>query len=247
VTYPEAAEIGIDNLEHGFMTNTELDPGKKPDTCSASGGDYTLEQMVPGSPEANRLFTTLIGHHVAITSTLPLRASNVPSEATVDGRPLLRPAVLEAMAPSVREAYLYNRNRPRPAQSNAAALFRREMDMERAFVAAGGLLIAGPDPVGLGGNLPGFGDQREIELLVEAGFTPVQAIRIATLNGATYLGRQNQIGSIAKGKNADLVVMKGDPATRITDIENVEIVFKDGVGYDTRKLLDSVKGHYGEY
>ena len=121
------------------------------------------------------------------------------------------------------------------------------MDLERAFVAAGGLLLAGPDPVGIGGNLPGFGDQREIELLVEAGFTPVQAIRIATLNGAIFLGRDRQIGSIAVGKNADLVVVKGDPATRIADIENVEIVFKDGVGYDPKKLLESVKGHYGEY
>jgi imidazolonepropionase-like amidohydrolase len=109
------------------------------------------------------------------------------------------------------------------------------------------LLLAGPDPVGYGGNLPGFGDHRQIELLVEAGFEPVQAIRIATLNGAIFLGRQNEIGSIAPGKNADLLVVKGDPATHITDIENVEMVFKDGVGYDSRKLLDSVKGHYGEY
>ncbi len=247
VTYTEAVEIGIDNLEHGFMANTELDPGKTPDTCSDSGGDYTLENMAPGSPEASQLFATLVRHHVAVTSTLPLRASGVPSEATTDSRPLVRPAVLEAMAPPVREAYLYSRNRPRPTQSKAAANLRRAMDMERAFVAAGGLLIAGPDPVGLGGNLPGFGDQREIELLVDAGFTPVQAIRIATLNGAIYLGRDAHIGSIAVGKNADLVVMKGDPATRIADIENVEIVFKDGVGYDTKKLLDAVKGHYGEY
>src|SRR5215510_10366881 len=151
------------------------------------------------------------------------------------------------MAPPAGEAYLYTRNRARPTQSSAAQHLRRDMDLQRDFVAAGGLLIAGPDPVGLGGNLPGFGDQRQIELLVEAGFTPTQAIRIATLNGAIYLGRENQIGSIAAGKNADLVVVKGDPATRIADIENVEIVFKDGVGYDTRKLLDSVKGHYGEY
>jgi len=125
--------------------------------------------------------------------------------------------------------------------------FHREMELERAFVAAGGLLLAGPDPVGIGGNIPGFGDHREIELLVAAGFTPVQAIRIGTLNGAAFLGRQDQIGSLAVGKNADLVVVKGDPATRISDIENVEIVFKDGVGYDTKRLLDSVKGHYGEY
>jgi len=119
--------------------------------------------------------------------------------------------------------------------------------MERAFVAAGGLLLAGPDPTGSGGNIPGFGDQRQIELLVDAGFSPVQAIHIATLNGATFLGRQEQIGSVAVGKNADLVVIKGDPATHITDIENVEIVFKDGAGYDTKKLLDTVKGHYGQY
>jgi imidazolonepropionase-like amidohydrolase len=134
-----------------------------------------------------------------------------------------------------------------PAASNAALLRRRDMDLERAFVAAGGLLMAGSDPVGVGGLVPGFADQREIELLVEAGFTPVQAIRIATLNGATYLGRQDRIGSIAVGKNADLVVIKGDPSTRIADVENVEIVFKDGVGYDTAKLLESVRGRYGEY
>ena len=247
VTYTEAAEIGIDDLEHGFRANTELDPGKKPDLCSDSGGDYTLDHMAPGSPEVNRLFATLINHHVAVTSTLPNSAANVPVDLTTDARPLLRPAVLEAMSPQAREEYLYSRNRARPAQSNAAQQLRRDMDLQRAFVAAGGLLLAGPDPVGIGGNIPGFGDQREIELLVEAGFTPVQAIRIATLNGATYLGRQDQIGSVAVGKNADLVVIKGDPATRIQDIENVEIVFKDGVGYDTRKLLDSVKGHYGEY
>ena len=247
VTYPEAVEIGIDNFEHGFFVNTELDPDKKPDACSSSGGDYTLEHMSPGSPEADRLIATLIRHHVAITSTLPNTASSVPIDASSDGRPPLKPAVLEAMAPAAREAYLYSRNRPRPAGSKTALLLRRDMDLERAFVAAGGLLLAGPDPGGVPGVLPGFGDQREIELLVEAGFTPVQAIRIATLNGAIFLGRQDQIGSIAVGKNADLVVMKGDPAARIADIENVEIVFKDGVGYDTRKLLDSVKGHYGEY
>jgi hypothetical protein len=158
----------------------------------------------------------------------------------------MRPEALQVMSPSAREEYLYNRNQPKPTR-NVALLLRSDMDLQRAFVAAGGLLLAGADPVGYGGLVPGFADHREIELLVEAGFTPVQAIQIATLNGATYLGRQAQIGSIAIGKNADLVVMKGDPANRIADIENVEIVFKDGVGYDSRKLLASVKNRYGEY
>jgi imidazolonepropionase-like amidohydrolase len=250
VSYEEAAEIGIDNLEHGFFENTALDPKKKPDKCSDNGGDYTLEHMTPGSPEANRLLATLIRHHVAITSTLVGQASRVGDlDPSMAGRPAVRPAVLEAMAPAARDAYFYGRNRPanKATQASDALLLRRDMEMERAFVAAGGLLMAGPDSVGIRGNIPGFGDQREIELLVEAGFSPVEAIRIATWNGATFLGRQDRIGSIAVGKNADLVVMKGDPATRIADIENVEIVFKDGVGYDTRKLLDSVKGRYGDY
>jgi imidazolonepropionase-like amidohydrolase len=126
-------------------------------------------------------------------------------------------------------------------------LIKRDMQLELAFAKAGGLLLAGPDPTGDGGVAAGLGDQREIELLVEAGFTPVEAIKVATWNGAVYMGKQDQIGSVAVGKNADLVVVKGNPAARISDVENVEIVFKDGVGYDSQKLLDSVKGRYGEY
>jgi hypothetical protein len=127
------------------------------------------------------------------------------------------------------------------------ALLAHAMQMERKFVAAGGLLLAGPDPTGNGGVLPGFGDQREIELLVEAGFSAVEAIRIATLNGAIYEGRQSSVGSIEAGKNADLVAIKGDPDAQIRDIENVEIVFKDGVGFDSAKLIHSVAGLYGQY
>jgi len=136
---------------------------------------------------------------------------------------------------------------PRERYADGARAYQNDLALERKFVAAGGLLLAGPDPTGNGGVIPGFGDQREIELLVEAGFTPEEAIRIATLNGATYLGLADRIGSIAPGKNADLVVVAGDPSRTIADIENVEIVFKDGVGFDAPKLLESVKGRYGQY
>jgi imidazolonepropionase-like amidohydrolase len=114
-----------------------------------------------------------------------------------------------------------------------------------AFAKAGGLLLAGPDPTGNGGVLPGFGDQREIELLVEAGFTPSQAIQIGTENGAIYLGQRDRIGTLAPGKQADIVLIKGDPSSNIADIENVETVFKAGVGYDSKKLIDSVRGQVG--
>ena len=245
VTYEEAAEIGIDSLEHGFFVNTQLDPGKQPDKCSESRGDYTLEHM--SAEQADHLLTTLIEHHVAVTSTLPSTAFSVPSlNQDRDGKPPLSAAALTAMSTQAREGYLIDLKRERARKRDLMKLLRREMELERAFVARGGLLMAGSDPVGLFGSVPGFADHREIELLVEAGFTPVQAIKIATLNGATFLGRQDQIGSIAVGKNADLVVIKGDPATHISDIENVELVFKDGVGYDAQKLLDSAKGPYGE-
>ena len=125
------------------------------------------------------------------------------------------------------------------------ALFKKELEFELAFAKAGGLLLAGPDPTGNGGVLPGFGDQREVELLVEAGFSPVEAIQIATQNGAVYLGQQDHIGTIAAGKQADLVLIKGDPSKNIDDIEKVETVLKDGVGYDSQKLIESVRGQVG--
>jgi len=101
-------------------------------------------------------------------------------------------------------------------------------------------LMAGCDPTGYGGVVPGFGDHRNIELLVEAGFSAVEAIRIATLNGAIYMGRDASTGSIAPGKAADLVVLGGNPAEKIENIEKVELVFKDGVGFDPAKLIQSV-------
>ncbi len=242
VSYPEAAALGIDDLEHGFFVNTQLDPGKKPDECPATMGGPTLSAMDPAGDAAKQLFATLVEHHVAVTSTLPVFEHRVPN------RPPLQPRLLEAASPQAREAFLLARSRRAAVPADGPlAEFRRGMALERAFVAAGGLLIAGPDPTGNGGTVPGFSDQRELELLVEAGFTPLEAIRIASYNGALYLGRQDRIGSLAVGRNADLVLVKGDPSTKIEDVENVELVFKDGIGYDPAKLLDSVRGHYGQY
>jgi imidazolonepropionase-like amidohydrolase len=249
VTYKEAAELGIDDLEHGFFVNTQLDPGKKPDVCSDSTGYYTLEHMTPDSAEGKDLIETLVNRHVAITSTLPVFEGDAADFGSGGGVRITQKA-FDAMSPEAREAVLFLQRRPSsvpPPKTDPALLWKHDLAMERAFVAAGGLLIAGPDPTGAGNVVPGFGDQREIELLVEAGFSPVEAIKIATLNGAVYLGRDKQIGSIAAGKNADLVVIKGDPSKKTSDVENVEIVFKDGIGYDSQKLLDSVKGRYGEY
>src|ERR1700729_720379 len=238
VTWPEAVALGIDDFEHGpVFADTEFVTDKKPDVCPQGGSMAWAKQDVNGA-QVQELIHNLVSHHVAVTSTLPVFEAGVP------GRPALQPRTLDAMSAESAQSYLTARARV-ALDAPMTALLRKEMDFEMAFVKAGGLVIAGPYPTGNGGVLPGFGDQREIELLVEAGFAPVDAIRIATLNGAIFLGRQDQIGSIAVGKNADLVVMKGDPTKRIADIENVETVFKAGIGYDSKKLIDSVRGQVG--
>ena len=246
VTYPEAAALGIDDLEHGFFVNTQLDPAKQPDKCTSTAGTPTLLAMTPGSPQANALIKLLVDRHVAVTSTLPVFEQSVALHAP------LNPKAMDVLTPEARESYLYLRNLAATRGSSErgkafAQAYRNDLGLERQFVAAGGLLLAGPDPTGNGGVIPGFGDLRELELLVEAGFTPLEAIRIGTMNGATYLGLADRIGSIAAGKNADLFIVNGNPAAKIADVENVVLVFKDGVGYQSAKLLQSVKGRYGQY
>ncbi len=238
VTWPEAITLGIDDLEHGpVFADTEFVTDKKADVCP-QGGPKTWMTLDINGPQVQGLIRDLVSHHVAVTSTLPV------FEASVPGRPKLQPRVVDAMTPEAMQSYLMARARV-ALDSPMTTLFKKELDFEFAFVKAGGLLLGGPDPTGNGGVLPGFGDQREIELLVEAGFTPVGAIHIATENGAVYLGQQEHIGTIAPGKQADLILVKGDPSTNIDDIENVETVFKDGVGYDSAKLIESVRGQVG--
>jgi len=238
VTWPEAIALGIDDLEHGpVFADTEFVSSKKPDECP-SGGSATWSNLAIDSPQVKALIDNLVSHHVALTSTLPV------FEAMVPLRPPLQSRVIQSMSTESAQSYLTERAGI-PGTSPMASLMRKEMDFEFAFVKAGGLLLAGPDPTGNGGVLPGFGDQREIELLVEAGFTPLQAIHIATENGAVYLGRHDRIGTLAPGKQADIVLIKGNPSKRIEDIENVETIFKSGVGYDSNKLIESVKGQVG--
>ncbi len=241
IGFREAAELGIDNLEHGLLADTEFVAGKKPGTCppSREAREALLKLDIAG-PEIQQTTRDLVARKVAVTSTLPVFEISAP------GRPPLQQRVLEAMATDVRIAYLTLRARiGESTNSPLPTLLKMEMEFEREFVKAGGLLIAGPDPTGYGGVVPGFGDQREVELLVEAGFTTVEAIRIATYNGAFYLGELDRIGTVAAGKQADLILIKGNPAKDIADIEKVETVFKDGIGYDPVKLIESVRGTVG--
>jgi enamidase len=239
VTYREAAELGIDNLEHGFFAATDFVTDKQPDVCPGQArGQQTIAALDESGAPFKALVTTLVDKHVALTSTLTV------FETFTRGRPM--PPGLDVLTPQLQDAFrrAYERAQQN-SQSVYAALFPKDMALERAFVKAGGLLIAGTDPTGAGGVVPGYSDQRQVELLVDAGFSPLEAIAIGTLNGAKYLGRDARIGSIAAGKQADVVVVNGDPSTTIADIRKVETVFKRGVGFDPAKLIESVKGQVG--
>jgi len=252
VTFREAADLGIDDLEHGWFVDTEFVAGKKPDECpeQKSEDPFMMAKLEANSGPMHDSIQYLVQRHVAVTSTLP-----VFEMGSFTGRPTLEKRVLDALSPDARSALLANRVRSSDSGllrqrygsdvSPWPAAFKKELEFEHAFAQAGGLLLAGLDPTGMGGVIAGFGDQREVELLVEAGFTPVEAIHIATANGAQYLGEADKIGTIAAGKQADLVVIKGDPSKKIEDIENVETVFKDGIGYDSAQLIESVRGVVG--
>jgi imidazolonepropionase-like amidohydrolase len=241
VGFREAAALGIDNLEHGIAVDTEFLPNKKPDVCPPQNETVTnLTQLDIESAPVQEMIRDLVAHHVAVTSTLAV------FEAFLPDRPPLQQRVLDAMSDGARTNYLASRARAAERKDSPwPAALKKEMQFELDFARAGGLLMAGTDPTGNGGALAGFGSQREVELLVEAGFTPLEAIRIATLNAAQFLGETDTVGTIAAGKQADLVVLRGDPSANIADIERVETVFKDGVGFDSAKIIDSVRGSVG--
>jgi imidazolonepropionase-like amidohydrolase len=242
IGFTQAAALGIDNLEHGLVVDTEFLPGKKPDQCPSQREtmNYLAKDIdVEGAP-VRAMIADLVAHHVAITSTLAI------FETMAGNRPPMEreSAALKTLNVEAAKEYLTVRA-SRAEQQLGLTLLHKEMQFEHEFVAAGGLLMAGCDPTGYGGVVPGFGDQRNLELLVEAGFTPVEAIRIGSLNGAKYMGRERDIGSIATGKAADIVVLGGNPADNIENVEKVEMVFKDGVGYDPAALIKSVSGTVG--
>jgi imidazolonepropionase-like amidohydrolase len=243
VGFREAAALGIDNVEHGLPFDTEFYSGKRADECPNQYAVFDeISRMDIGDADIRETIRQLIRHGVAVTSTLAVLESFTGNDEVFDIR------VEPMLAPRLRDLYerAAGAHKDRNARGNrlSAGALRKEMAFERAFVAAGGKLLAGVDPTGWGGVMAGFGDQREVELLVEAGFAPEKAIEIATSNGAGFLG-QRDIGTIASGMRADLIVINGDAVRRIADIRNVETVFKEGVAYDPAQLIADAKGRVG--
>ena len=243
ITYREAAEMGIDNLEHGLGVATDFVPGKSQDVCPDSERAFaTLAGLDLNSLPVKSLIALLVAKHVALTSTLTVFETFVP------GRPEASARARSVLIPQLRQQYettwasiRTRRNSPWPGA------FSKMMRFERMFVDAGGLLLAGTDPTGYGGVIPGFASKRALELLVEAGFPFEKALQIATTNGAIFLGRDREVGSISVGKRADLILVDGDPSVDPMALERMPLVFKAGKGYRTDVIIDRLKEVVGLY
>lgn len=243
VTFQEAVELGIDHLEHGLYASSDFHPSKTPDECPSDHYEQ-LAQTDIESTEVDATIQAMVDAGVGLTSTQAVYELSVPQ------RPPLEQRVLDALAPEAREEYLATRERIGDLANErqfriSADLFKKAQRFEYKFARAGGLLAAGVDPTGIGGALPGYGDQRNYELLLETGFSPVEAVQIMTLNGARTLGIDDVLGSIEPGKIADLVVIDGNPIAEPVEIRNVRLVFKDGRGYDAARLTESAEGAVG--
>lgn len=241
VTYREAVEMGIDNLEHGFFVSTDFIKGKVADTCPRNTDvAQSLAALDPNSPEMKSLIRLMIDHHVALTSTLTV------FETGIQGRPKAPQGALDLMLPEVRARYESTWDKVQNKPGNySPATYAKLAKLEKQFSDAGGMLLAGTDPTGYGGVVPGYSSKREIELLVEAGFSFEQAVKVATSNGAHYLGRDQDVGTLGVGKRADIVVIDGDPLKDITAIEHMPTVFKNGVGYDTQAVFAAMHDTVG--
>ena len=219
VTCREAAELGIDNLEHAFGPCTRL-------TKDDLGTD-------PNGPKAQSLIRLLIERNVVLTFTPGTRNLALSSDQ------------IELLHPQRRERYEQEQRTLAKGslQSDSPGLPQR---LTLAFARAGGRVVLGSDPNTLGeGRIPGLAAHDTIQQVVRAGFNPLETIRMATLDGATFLGIQDRTGSIAVGKEADLQVVRGAPDQNIRDIEHIEIVFVNGIAYDPQLLLSRVKGLVG--
>jgi imidazolonepropionase-like amidohydrolase len=238
VTFSEAAAMGMDALQHGFITNSDYVPGKRPDVCPPENMRAQADVDV-GSPAVQANIREIVRTGAAVVSTLGVYETFMPTRAR------LNPDAMEMLAPELRAEV--EANHAGLVQAGLIVpdrLLQKMMQWERDFVSVGGLLGAGSDPWGTG-FIPGFGNLRNYELLREAGFTAEQAIQIVTSNGARILGEDARVGSVVAGKLADLVVIRGDPAATPSDIYNVVTVFKGGIGFDSMRLRQAAKGQIG--
>lgn len=238
VTYEEASNLGIDNLEHGFRAASDFHNNKEENLCDPFEARDAFNNEPINSPKIKHLIEVLIKNGTTITTTPNVFEPYTNRELIPGGG---ENAVTPAVLKDVKNIYDRRVNN----DSIQIVSYQKNMIWLKQFYDLGGKLVAGTDPTGAGRTVAGYANQHTIELLVEGGFPLIDVIKICTLNGAKYLNMDQEIGTIEKGKIADLILIDGDLETNIKNIRNMNIVFKDGIGFNSKKLFESVNGQVG--
>ncbi len=240
ITYREAAELGIDNLEHTFEASTDFVKDKPENECVYGG--QSLFELEDDDPELLSLMEFLIEKNVTLTYT-PVVVEPYTDREVISGggdaalAPYLLAQMKQAHASAVNTV----------GDSISLVSFKQEMRRVMKFHALGGKITVGTDPTYVGKTIAGYSNQRMIEILIEAGFTIEEAIKLSSLNGAEYLEIDDERGTVEAGKKADLVLIDGDLSKDVSAIRKMEIVFKNGVGFDSARIFKSVEGQVGAY
>ncbi|MDI1354155.1 MAG: amidohydrolase family protein [bacterium] len=238
ITYREAADLGMDNLEHTFTACSDFMKDKKEDQCDNGKLRQSLLSLNENSVELKELMQYLIKKKITLTYT-PVVFEPFTNREVIPG------GGIDALAPFLKEQIQGIYNSRINKDSLSIQFFKAEMKRVKQFYNMGGKLIVGTDPTGPGRTIAGYANQHLIELLIETSFTLTEAIKLSTLNGAKYLEIEKETGTVEVGKTADLVLIDGDLEKDISNIRKMEIVFKEGVGFSSKKIFDSVKGKVG--
>ncbi len=219
----EAIGLGIDNIEHGFGScSSELQ--------FAFDSIWTIRQ---NDKRVQDLIAILIKNNTVLTVT-PFSDSDFSDTTTLEYLGLDEKERIKA----------FRKNKPPflPKEAND----RQLRPLEKDFIKKGGKIVLGADAAD-GGIIPGFQNHNVLVSMVKAGWSPLEVLKMATIDGATFLKVEKELGSIKVGKVADLIIVSGKPDQVINDIKNVEIVFRNGIGYNSKALRDRVKGLVGRH
>ena len=223
--------MGIDRIEH-FLGGDAL-----PNTRSAYS---SLKEVQPAMPEILSIIRFYVEKGIWFDATLSAYGyfgkRGEEYEYWIDERKFFTDFVRAKL-----------KGKERTPIETFEKIYQVKQKTIRAFYEAGGKITLGTDHFSDGSFLPGFGVHRELDALVRSGIPPVDAIRIATINGARALGIDKNHGSLETGKSADLYVVSGNPLKNIRNTRNGKIVVRAGKVYQCDSLLRGVQGKLGPH
>ncbi len=247
MTMTHAIELGMTRLEHIRITGKEMlsaEEAEKLDPLPLGKREPMLWQRFDLQSEKMRALVQLLAQsRVFLDPTLVIaeftEGSNPDAEKSDSNNQYLSPAIVEEAAKRFAKNPIFEV--PPDLRATAVEAFHKQQRFVGMCNQAGVRIIAGTDGPDIGRLVPGFGLHRELELLVASGLTPLQALRAATSTAAEALGKEDQLGTIERGKLADLLVLDANPLEGIQNLRKIHLVVQGGKAYSPEALLQQVR------